>query len=234
MVDSYKQQGYIIRQKNSEYNYLVIEDPATSRAVRTAEAQAAAATRQAAQQGVSSAAAALVAESRQRIGSRPTADSRSPRDTAVAALMAINSAKARLSGVAGVSAVQHNPQVQLFGRFTPGSHHLSAGTVARQRRRLNTATSCPDDTFEKYAAALGYPDLVIGRSSEQAPYGISMVQANYSTMVDISSTYRDKVLFCVIDDGMDASNPEFTAGRYPATRPFQQSTSRCILCSMCE
>lgn len=214
MVENLNQQGYVIRQKNSIYNYLVVEEPATTRTVRAAEVQAGAATRQAVRRddSLTASSAASISKSRQRGESRSVANSSPPPKPAVAALKAINTARARLSDMAGISAVQHNPQVRLFGRSGISNHRHQTTRDGRNRRRLNTASSCPDDTFERYAAVFDYPDLVIGRSSEQAPYGISMVQANFSVMEDISSTYKNKVLFCVIDDGMDPSNPEFSAG----------------------
>jgi hypothetical protein len=53
------------------------------------------------------------------------------------------------------------------------------------------------------------PDADLGRRSEGVPYGIKLVQADDPAMVELSRKYRSKVLFCVIDTGLDHTNKEF-------------------------
>lgn len=222
VVATYIQQGFVIKQRNNQYNYLVVEDPATSHVVSRAEAQAAVtATRQAAQPlnaSEAQAAAAAVSQARQSrdINLVPTAIPATPKSTI--AVRAIDAAKSRLAGVDGVAGVQHSPRVQLLGRSRYSRRGVDdsglavVSSASKYRRRLSTA-SCPTETLDTYGTQAGYVDMVTGRTSEEAPYGISMIQADFSTMTDISSNYNGKVLFCVIDDGLDVNNPEFSPGR---------------------
>ncbi|KAF6253799.1 peptidase S8/S53 domain-containing protein [Scenedesmus sp. NREL 46B-D3] len=53
------------------------------------------------------------------------------------------------------------------------------------------------------------PDSDLGQRSEGIPYGIKLVQADDPAMVHLSRKYRSKVLFCVIDTGLDRTNQEF-------------------------
>eukprot|EP00775_Hariotina_reticulata_P011209 gene11209-11359_t len=41
------------------------------------------------------------------------------------------------------------------------------------------------------------------------PYNVKALQANHPVITDISRRFKSKVLFCVIDTGLDRSNPEF-------------------------
>lgn len=62
------------------------------------------------------------------------------------------------------------------------------------------------------------PDGDLGRTTEGVPYGIKMVQADDPGMIEISKKFNSKVLFCVIDTGLDRTNTEFN----------NASTSGCI------
>lgn len=53
----------------------------------------------------------------------------------------------------------------------------------------------------------------MGLESEGVPYGISMVQADTPEMRAIAKEHRDKVLYCVIDTGLDIQNQEFDKER---------------------
>ena len=53
------------------------------------------------------------------------------------------------------------------------------------------------------------PDADLGRRGEGIPYGVKLVQADDPAMVEVAKKFRSKVLFCVIDTGLDRSNKEF-------------------------
>ncbi|WIA30248.1 hypothetical protein OEZ86_000338 [Tetradesmus obliquus] len=59
------------------------------------------------------------------------------------------------------------------------------------------------------AAAAAADDYQAGRAAEGTPYGVSLVEADTPTMLYISKSHKDNVLFCVIDTGLDRANPEF-------------------------
>jgi hypothetical protein len=44
------------------------------------------------------------------------------------------------------------------------------------------------------------------------PAGIKMVQAIDPAMIEVSKAFKSKVLFCVIDTGLDSTNFEFSGG----------------------
>lgn len=225
MEANYNQQGYTIKQRNSKYNFLVVEDPATTRAVRTAEAQAAAATSR--QAGARLVNETLISASRSsllhaRSGSKlpQTGAVRGPippqsaafrQSIPSAAVKAISKAKVRLSKIPGVAAVQYTPRVRLLGR-TPGDKNAwpSTSGASKASRQLQSTPACAADTLDSYTEV--YPDLTVGRSTEDAPYGVSMLQADDPMLVQIGSTYQSKVMFCVLDTGMDPTNPEFDTG----------------------
>jgi hypothetical protein len=77
------------------------------------------------------------------------------------------------------------------------------------------------------------PDADLGRRSEGIPYGIKLVQADDPAMVELSRKYRSKVLFCVIDTGLDHTNKEFNNasewlpwnGQQTASLPQSSSSS---------
>ncbi|KAF8057098.1 rpsL [Scenedesmus sp. PABB004] len=58
------------------------------------------------------------------------------------------------------------------------------------------------------------PDAGLGLGGvEGTPYGISLVQADHPEMAAIARAHRDKVLWCVIDTGLDIQNVEFDRER---------------------
>ncbi|KAF6262151.1 peptidase S8/S53 domain-containing protein [Scenedesmus sp. NREL 46B-D3] len=58
------------------------------------------------------------------------------------------------------------------------------------------------------------PDGAIGRTVEEVPYGIKMVQAVDPAMIQVSKSFKSKVLFCVIDTGLDNTNFEFSENTF--------------------
>jgi hypothetical protein len=54
------------------------------------------------------------------------------------------------------------------------------------------------------------PDSDTGRSGESAPYGVHMVQADTPEMIEVSKSFASKVVYCVIDTGLDKRNVEFS------------------------
>lgn len=53
-------------------------------------------------------------------------------------------------------------------------------------------------------------DYAVGLKKEGRSYGIRMVQADAAEVEAIADKYKSKVLYCVLDTGIDATNQEFT------------------------
>jgi hypothetical protein len=51
------------------------------------------------------------------------------------------------------------------------------------------------------------------------PYNVKALQADRPVITDISKRFKSKVLFCVIDTGLDRSNPEFDPRTHPCPAP---------------
>lgn len=74
------------------------------------------------------------------------------------------------------------------------------------------------------------PDGAIGKTVEEVPYGIKMVQAIEPAMIEVSKAFKSKVLYCVIDTGLDITNPEFsenTFGCVPKSLRVDGSNTSC-------
>eukprot|EP00775_Hariotina_reticulata_P004411 gene4411-4664_t len=69
-------------------------------------------------------------------------------------------------------------------------------------------------------------DSELGKSSEGAPYGVKMVQADDAEVVEVSRLYKHQVMWCVVDTGLDPRNQEFPAdatGCSPDSLPAYRS-----------
>jgi hypothetical protein len=77
------------------------------------------------------------------------------------------------------------------------------------------------------------PDADLGRRGEGVPYGVKLVQADDPAMVVVARKFRSKVLFCVIDTGLDRTNKEFNnASEWEATLRGWQALEAAPLLSM--
>lgn len=54
------------------------------------------------------------------------------------------------------------------------------------------------------------PLLMLLLACIHLPTGIKMVQAIEPAMIEVSKAFKSKVLYCVIDTGLDITNPEFS------------------------
>jgi hypothetical protein len=108
---------------------------------------------------------------------------------------------AALSEVPGVENVEVNVVAHLMRKK---KHMTSARTLQEE---VNMAAICPA-TKPKNG-----PDTDTGKYSESPPYGVRMVQADHPEMVMVSKEFAHKVIFCVIDTGLDRKNGEFSTSR---------------------
>lgn len=107
----------------------------------------------------------------------------------------IASTIAALSEVPGVDNVEVNVHAHLMMRKKSFSRML--------KQAANIAAICP------VTKPKNGPDTDTGKYSEGAPYGVSMVQADHPEMIEVSKEFAEKVIFCVIDTGLDRKNIEF-------------------------
>jgi hypothetical protein len=80
-----------------------------------------------------------------------------------------------------------------------GGEVLSAAKEGAPAQQNDTCTS--EDPFN--------PDANLGRTSEGTPWGIKAVQANDPVVQQLALKFREKVMYCVLDSGLDISNQEF-------------------------
>lgn len=128
-------------------------------------------------------------------GIQPTFPGAQPEQVTAAAAAAspvdaaIQSLTAEIPGVV----VEEDPDVHLMRRLKQAE---PAGVAAQPAADAATCTPGPDGA--------------IGKTVEEAPYGIKMVQAVDPGMIDVSKQFRNKIMYCVIDTGVDVSNYEFS------------------------
>jgi copper chaperone CopZ len=108
---------------------------------------------------------------------------------------------AALSEVPGVESVEVNVQAHLMRKKKFSSAARSLQEV------VSIAAMCPA------VKPKNGPDTDTGKYSESPPYGVRMVQADHPEMVSVSKEYAHKVIFCVIDTGLDRKNGEFSTSR---------------------
>lgn len=117
----------------------------------------------------------------------------------------------QLSGMAGVGKVEAGgmrhlfPQPEGFAIIAPPSISPPADQTGGDSTDAGEENAVCSETDSK----LG-PDVELGRTTEGTPYGIKMVQADDPAMIQISQKFKHKVLFCVIDTGLDRTNKEFS------------------------
>lgn len=103
---------------------------------------------------------------------------------------------------AGVE-IEVDPQAYLLGRRLP-SRSLLQDEIADVVPAADTCSALPDSSL-------------VGRFQEDAPYGIKMVQGTDDTVIQISKDFRKKVMYCVIDTGLDRTHWEFNKGEQNGT-----------------
>jgi hypothetical protein len=74
------------------------------------------------------------------------------------------------------------------------------------------------------------PDADLGVSSEGVPWGIKAVQGSDPVIQQLARQYRNKVMYCVIDSGLDISNKEFNPNSAPAQCALPAAMCLCVLC----
>ncbi|KAF8057743.1 ALG10 [Scenedesmus sp. PABB004] len=155
---------------------------------------------------------------------RPTFVAPPPAGARAAAAAAADAAvAAALRGVDGVIDAERSQPMYLL-RDPPHP----PGLAARRRglRGAAPAASCPVPTS-------GNPDIAAGTGtvSEGAPYGVRMLQADHPDVIALSRNFKQKVLFCVIDTGLDRTNPEFdpatTSGCSPGVPHSDGTPAQC-------
>lgn len=102
----------------------------------------------------------------------------------------------------------------------PGVENVEVNVVAHLMRKKKHMTSARSLQEEVSMAAIcpatkpkNGPDTDTGKYSESPPYGVRMVQADHPEMVMVSKEFAHKVIFCVIDTGLDRKNGEFSTSR---------------------
>ncbi|KAI8471677.1 MAG: peptidase S8/S53 domain-containing protein [Monoraphidium minutum] len=118
-------------------------------------------------------------------------------------------APAAAAGGAGASSSGAAGSPQPQPDHTAGRRHAASGQAGRarlrrrreRRRRLGEAPpappACPDGGF-------GDPGL-----EELVPFSVDQVGALDPYVIAVSRRARDKVLYCILDSGMDARHPDF-------------------------
>lgn len=145
-------------------------------------------------------------------------DNQNPASVSAAAVRA---QAAQLQGLAGVSSVEINRQVFLPTPIKPqlltgaGDSTTAAATNTQSQQGSSSISGfigLPDGTLADTCPLVSAddPDIDTGRYSEGAPYGIQMVQADSNEAQQLSRRFQDKVLYCVIDTGLDINNREFS------------------------
>ena len=81
-----------------------------------------------------------------------------------------------------------------------GVSPAATGIAAAPAQQKDTCTSATDPLN---------PDANLGRTSEGTPWGIKAVQANDPVVQQLALKFREKVMYCVLDSGLDISNQEF-------------------------
>lgn len=131
----------------------------------------------------------------------------------MASTPSIASTIAVLSDVPGVESVEVNVQAHLMRKKKFSSAARTLQEV------VSIAAMCPA------VKPKNGPDTDTGKYSESPPYGVRMVQADHPEMVMVSKDYAHKVIFCVIDTGLDRKNSEFSTSREYQYHPVTAVTA---------
>lgn len=100
-----------------------------------------------------------------------------------------------LQGIAAVTGVQYNRQLSVLPSVTLVSTAASGSG--------GQPASCSSVAAEN-------PDINMDRVEEGVPFAVKRVQASLPPMKLLARRHAERVLYCVIDNGMDASNQEFS------------------------
>jgi hypothetical protein len=114
---------------------------------------------------------------------------------------------AQLAAMPGVGRVETGGMRALFPQPSTGMI-ISPPSISPPSDSIDGNSTAEEALCTESDGKLG-PDADLGRRAEGIPYGIKLVQADDPAMVELSRKYRSKVLFCVIDTGLDHTNMEF-------------------------
>jgi hypothetical protein len=128
---------------------------------------------------------------------------------AAAAATAVASLRSRQSiSAVGVNPIMRIPeQVVVPLSDAPGttgeSSSRGAAVGIKPAQQQNDSCDAGSDPLN--------PDVNLGRTSEGVPWGIAAVQGTDPVVQQLAQQYRSKVLYCVLDTGLDIANKEFDA-----------------------
>lgn len=128
---------------------------------------------------------------------------------AAAAATAVASLRSRQSiSAVGVNPIMRIPeQVVVPLSDAPGtigeSSSRGAAVGIKPAQQQNDSCDAGSDPLN--------PDVNLGRTSEGVPWGIAAVQGADPVVQQLAQQYRSKVLYCVLDSGLDIANKEFDA-----------------------
>lgn len=136
-----------------------------------------------------------------------------PAAAAAAAAGGVTSAAAQaaaLESAAGIEAAAFNGMMYLV-EPVPGSPLISdaAGTPSSGQQPSAAAAAAAAASAQCAWPDARDVDYTVGIKEEGRSYGMKMVQADTAEMQDIADTFKSKVLYCVMDTGLDVANKEF-------------------------
>lgn len=114
---------------------------------------------------------------------------------------------AQLAAMRGVGRVEAGGMRALFPQPATGMI-IAPPSIAPPADSSDSNSTAEEALCSESDGKLG-PDADLGRRGEGIPYGVKLVQADDPAMVEVAKNFRSKVLFCVIDTGLDRTNKEF-------------------------
>ncbi|WIA20356.1 hypothetical protein OEZ85_006187 [Tetradesmus obliquus] len=114
---------------------------------------------------------------------------------------------AQLAAMRGVGHVEAGGMRALFPQPATGMI-IAPPSIAPPADSSDSNSTAEEAVCSESDGKLG-PDADLGRRGEGIPYGVKLVQADDPAMVEVAKKFRSKVLFCVIDTGLDRTNKEF-------------------------
>jgi hypothetical protein len=117
---------------------------------------------------------------------------------------------AALQSAPGIQAAGTDATVRLIRPVSPIVPISDAQGSAHSRQQPSAAAAAAAT-----AAQCKWPDTVnadyaVGIKKEGRSYGMKMMQADAPDIQDIADKFKSKVLYCVMDTGIDIRNQEFT------------------------
>lgn len=216
----YQRQGFLVVSTQPRHNYLVVQQPALS--TDKAAAAAGSSTLHPAAQGNSpvwplhrhraTTAEGIIRNPR----NGPSYDIPNTATTKAAQAAAVQATMSKLAAVDHVVRIEEEQQLYLLRQPRQGSptQTLDHQNISARRGRSAVRTAISQSAIPASCPFLPVAniDADCGRNgTECVPYGVKMVQADHPTIIDISTQHKDKVLFCVIDTGLDP-NTDFDPG----------------------